>query len=216
MLKLIPKDTPQKCDILKLLFKFPKPISQNYFPKQFPIVAPQSCSPKHRRKAGIKVTMLQIYSPKRLPKAISQSGSRNLLPKVAAENCSPKLHTKINPQRCSLPYYSYCPKLLPKPTPQTCSTKLFPEALPKINIEAAPNSYTPKVLQLPLKLFVKAASLNYFFKISPQNYYFSKSLVTNSVAKPRIAPHSYSPKLPSKITTESRVPKKLPKIARTG
>ena len=33
---------------------------------------------------------------------------------------------------------------------------------------------------------------------------------------PTAIPHSYSPKLLSKITTESRVPKKLPKIARTG
>ena len=131
MLKLIPKGAPQKYDILKLLFKFPKPISQNYFLKQFPIVAAQSCSPKHRRKAGIKVTMLQIYSPKRLPKAISQSDSRNLLPKVAAENCSPKLYTKINPQRCFLPYCSLKLLLLPKAAPQIYSPNLLHKAVPR-------------------------------------------------------------------------------------
>ena len=131
---------------------------------------------------------------------VFQSCCSKLLCKVAPKSCSPKRFPAAASQNYSqnttakrLPQSGYASNLFPKAAPQRYS----PKRLPKV----APQSYyrklTPKV---------------------PQSCGFSKQSNCSSMLlqSRKIAPHSCSPKIISKVATESRVPKKLSKPVRTG
>jgi hypothetical protein len=105
------------------------------------------------------------------------------------------------------------------PAPPSCSPKLLYKAVPqshspKLLSKAAPNSCSP--LKLPLKMLPKATLPKFFLKFIFQSNYSSMLLQSCKLNCPPFFPHSCCPKLLSKITTESRVPKKLHKTACTG
>ena len=130
----------------------------------------------------------QNYSPKRIAKDISQNGSLKYLCKIIT---SKRLCFKPVPQ-------SGASKLFSKAAPENCSTKLLPKAAPQSCI---------------LKLFPKLR----FFKAAVQSC--SSKLLLLPKAAPNLFRKAVKPLLEqvfSKIYNESRVPKKLPKAARTG
>ena len=235
---LPPKRFPRSC-FLKLFPKapsgcpkaggyasnlFPKSAPQTYAPKRLPKAAPQSCC----RKLPPKVASQRSLIPKAAVfKAAVRSCRAKLLLKAApsSQGCSPKLLHKAFSQ-------SRSPKLLSKaavfkaavrscraklllkaaPSSQGCSPKLLHKAFsqsrsPKLLSKAAPNICSPKLLKL---------SQSGFLKLLPKAVVLQSNCSSMLQQSRKVAPHNCSPKLFSKVATESRVPKKLPKTARTG
>ena len=151
----------------------------------------------------------QSYYPKLLPNVVVLQSYRTklLLPKVAV-----------------LQFYRIKLFLKAIPVPPSCSPKLLYKVVPQNNSpkllsKAAPNSCSP--LKLPLKILPKAVLPKFLSKITPkvvifQSNYSSMLLQSCKLNCPPFFPHNCCPKLLSKITTESRVPKKLPKTTCTG
>ena len=120
----------------------------------------------------------------------SAHGFSKLLFEAAAQNCS-----------CD-------PKLLHKAVPQSHSPKLLSRAIP--------HSCSPKLLKFPLKLIPKPASQSCLLKLLPKAIVLQSNFSSMLLQSCKVAPHNCSRKLLSKITIESRVPKKLPKTPCTG
>ena len=176
---------------------------------------PQSCSPKLLPKGAAQSYVLKLvsYSAKlRFFKAAIQTYLAKLLlkpasfPKAAPESCSPKRFPAATSQNRSqnttakrLPQSGYASNLFPKAVPQSYSPKWLPKAVPQSCYQKLPPQ------NCVLKLIPKAAVFQ------------SKATVRSMLLQSRkVVPHNYSPKLLSKIATESRVPKKLSKPVRAS
>ena len=202
--KLVPKAAPQSCSC-----------SQSGSPQLLPKDVPQSTAAKPLPQSCYASNLFtkaapQSYSPKRLLKAAPQSCYRKLPPKVASQR---SLIPKAAPQSCG--FQSCCSKLPRKAAPQSCS--FFPRLLhkafsqsrsPKLLSKAAPNICSPKLLKLSQSCFLKL--------LIPKAVVLQSNCSSMLLQSRKVAPHNCSPKLFSKVATESRVPKKLPKTARTG
>ena len=210
----------------------PKVILQSGSRKLRHKIATESCSPKLFIKLPPKSSSQKCCSSKQLfckivrklakvaPKVAPPCGSPQLLPKASPQSCSPKLRFfKAAVRSCRA-------KLLLKAAPQSCSCfpKLLHKAVsqsrsPKLLSKAAPNSCSPRLLKLPPKIVSENYFPNCFLKLLPKavvlesNCFNCSSMLLQSR---KVAPHSCSQKLLSKVATESSVPKKLPKTARTG
>ena len=223
--KLFLKAASQSCYPALLPKAKLKPILQSgsdSAPKLLPKAAPQRCCPKLLPQS---YDSSQTYTSKRVPKAILQSGSRKLLPKVASESCSLKLFVKLPPKaapqsHCSSTQLFFklfrkaCPSCSPKrfreAASQSCPPPVAPKRLcfkpvpqsrsPKLLSKAAPNSCSPKLLKLLPKVVSESCFPKLLSKATAKSCRSSKQLFVNAAAKLQ----SCSPKLPSKVATESK------------
>ena len=150
-----------------------------------------------------------MVAPKRLCfKPVPQSGSPKLFSKAAPKSCSQSCCRKLLPKAVFL-------KLVPKAAvrqgccSQSCRAKLAaPQSRsPKLLSKAAGNSCSPKLLKLSQSCFLKQL---------PKAVVLQSNCSSMLLQSRKVAPRSCSPKLLSKVATESHVPKKFPKTACTG